>query len=111
LDFDLKKSSSGNSSWMLNNDVFSRAGVRGTSFNDLMRAAGYEFEGWWESSENISWRVTSVGADVTASIYQQFDSLFLSEGSRENTRSDFRETDITKRSAASPKAASPMTPP
>src|SRR4028118_206419 len=56
FDFDLNQSAAGHSSWMLNQDIFSHTGAGGSSSNDRMRSAGYDFDGYWGSAENTSWR-------------------------------------------------------
>ena len=96
FDYDLNQSAAGHSSWMLNQDIFSHSGAGGSSSNERMRSAGYDFEGWWGSGENISWRGTTGTVNITNSIYEQHKSLFLSEGHRENTLGNFREVGISQ---------------
>ena len=96
LDIDLNESSAGHSSWMLAADIFSHTGVGGSSSNDRMRAAGYDFGGYWGSAENISWRGTTGSLNTTAMIHEHYKGLFLSEGHRENTMGNYREVGIAQ---------------
>ena len=96
FDLDLNEAAAGHSSWMLASDVFSHTGAGGSSSNGRMKDAGYKFEGWWGSAENISWRGTTGTLNITTSVYEQHKSLFLSEGHRENTLGDYREIGLAQ---------------
>jgi Ca2+-binding RTX toxin-like protein len=100
FDFDLSESSANHSSWMLAVDVFSHTGVNGSTSNERMRVAGYDFDGYWGSAENISWRGTTGALNLTATIYEHYKGLFLSEGHRVNTLGNYREIGIAQESGS-----------
>ncbi len=99
MDDALVLSSRNHSQWMLDADVFSHTGIGGSSAYDRMVAAGYSFTGSWTAGENISWRGTSPGPiNLSTSIVNQHNDLFLSAGHRTNILSDdFREIGIGQR--------------
>lgn len=93
----LARSAEGHSSWMLDKDTFSHTGKSGSSSHDRMKAAGYDFTGYWHSAENISMRGTTGKLDLSASIKSHHKGLFLSEGHRANMlASDFREIGVAQ---------------
>ncbi len=83
------------SQWMLDTNTFSHTGINGTSSNQRMRNAGYQFTGSWTSGENIGYKGTSGTVDITAFTEDIYENLFLSSGHRKNTlKSNFREIGV-----------------
>ncbi|NBC33674.1 MAG: hypothetical protein GVY13_13450 [Alphaproteobacteria bacterium] len=83
------------SAWMLDTDIFSHTGAGGSSAGDRMAAAGYAMPMTFSWGENISWRGSTGSIDATEFIASQHDSLFRSEGHRENILLDsFKEIGI-----------------
>lgn len=88
-------SSRAHSQWMLDTDTFSHTGVNGTSSNQRMRNAGYQFTGSWGSGENIGYKGTTGTVDITAFTADIHQSLFESAGHRKNIlKADFQEIGI-----------------
>lgn len=83
------------SQWMLDTDTFSHTGEGGSSSRQRMADAGYQFTGAWSSGENIAWNGTTGTPDLTQSITEQHQNLFLSYGHRVNIMNGyFREIGI-----------------
>ena len=88
-------SSRSHSQWMLDNDIFSHTGVNGTSSNQRMRDAGYQFTGSWTSGENIGWQGTTGSFNETSYTADIHQNLFESSGHRTNIlNGNFREIGI-----------------
>ncbi|MEM6488373.1 MAG: CAP domain-containing protein [Pseudomonadota bacterium] len=85
----------GHGAWMLEADVFSHTGAGGSSSNQRMRDAGYEFTGRWRSGENIAWMGTTGGmndAREESFVRSMHDNLVESAGHRRNIMNDdYRE--------------------
>jgi Cysteine-rich secretory protein family len=54
LNSDLNTASERHSNWMINRDVFSHQGGGGSTPQERMREAGYQFKGNWAYGENIA---------------------------------------------------------
>ena len=65
---------------MLDNDFFSHDNLQGETPSDRAKAAGYPNS----VGENIAWSGTTGVLDRTAQVYARHESLFRSEGHREN---------------------------
>jgi len=88
-------SSRSHSQWMLDTDTFSHTGVDGTSSNQRMRDAGYQFTGSWTSGENIGYKGTTGTVNVANFTEDVHGNLFKSPGHRKNIlNSNFREIGI-----------------
>ena len=88
-------SSRAHSQWMLDTNTFSHTGINGTSSNQRMRDAGYQFTGSWRSGENIAYKGTGGTVNVTAFSEGVYENLFRSSGHRKNTlKPDFREVGV-----------------
>jgi hypothetical protein len=68
------------SQWMLNNDVFSHTGSGGSTAQERMENAGYEFVPSWSTGENIAWQGTTAEIDLTQSVIENYDNLFIDQG-------------------------------
>ncbi|MFA3918244.1 CAP domain-containing protein [Ruegeria hyattellae] len=56
LETRLNASAEDHSTWMLDSDNFSHTGEAGSSAQERMQDAGFEFSGNWRSGENIAWQ-------------------------------------------------------
>ncbi|MFD1344800.1 CAP domain-containing protein [Litorisediminicola beolgyonensis] len=91
----LHASSQAHSGWMLDNDVFSHTGAGGSSSNDRMREAGYNFTGSWKSGENLAWSGSTGAVDIEAAVESSHRDLMLSASHRKNILKDeYREIGI-----------------
>ena len=91
----LNDSSRAHSQWMLDTDTFSHTGVDGTSSNQRMRNAGYQFTGSWGSGENLGWQGTTGTVDLNSFTEDIHQGLFESSGHRKNIlKPSFREIGI-----------------
>jgi Ca2+-binding RTX toxin-like protein len=89
----------GHSQWMLDVDVFSHTGAGGSAANQRMAGAGYVFTGSNGWGENLAWGGVSPGpVDLTQSIFDHHQGLFLSPGHRRNILDDdYREIGVGQR--------------
>ena len=93
----LSESSEAHSVWMLENNVFSHTGERGSSAGGRMSDAGYTFTGTWEWAENLAWTGTTGALDLERAISQHHEGLYRSAGHRTNTfASDMREIGLAQ---------------
>ncbi len=91
----LNDAADSHSTWMLAEDQFSHTGAGGSDPGDRMGDAGYGFSGNWTWGENIAWSGTTGNLNITQSVYQQHENLFLSAGHRENILgASFREVGV-----------------
>ncbi|MGF1492105.1 MAG: CAP domain-containing protein [Microcoleaceae cyanobacterium] len=80
FNLDLNVAAKNHSQWMLNTNTFSHTGAGGTSSNQRMRNAGYDFAGSWGSGENIAWRGTTGTPNFTGYVGQIYQDLFVDQG-------------------------------
>ncbi len=92
FNFLLIDSARAHSQWMLDTDTFSHTGIDGTSSNQRMRNAGYQFTGSWTSGENIGYNATTESVNLIDFTEGVHEGLFKSSGHRQNILNDnFRE--------------------
>jgi len=80
----LNASAENHSQWMLAQDVFSHTGVGGSSSNDRMVAANFDFSGSWRSGENIGMQSIRGAAGYSDDVEDIHDRLMNSTGHRAN---------------------------
>ncbi|MFZ5962866.1 CAP domain-containing protein [Thalassococcus sp. BH17M4-6] len=83
------------SDWMLDTDTFSHTGAGGSNAGARMTDAGYNFTGSWAWGENLAYQGTSGRLDLDAAVGQMHETLFRSDGHRENILDGaFREVGV-----------------
>ncbi|MCH2049423.1 MAG: CAP domain-containing protein, partial [Trichodesmium sp. ALOHA_ZT_67] len=96
FNFELHSAAQDHSQWMLNNNVFSHTGERGSSPTQRMQAAGYVLAPPWSTGENIAYRGTTGTPDLTRFVKNNHQNLFVSPGHRRNLMSgNFKEVGIS----------------
>lgn len=76
--------------WMLAENIFSHTGAGGSSTEDRMSAAGYEFTGRYTSGENLTYQGSTGSIDLNTLMEDKHHAdLFLSAGHRVNMLHDF----------------------
>lgn len=80
----LNDSADDHSSWMLQQDVFSHTGVGGSSSNDRMVAANFDFSGSWSSAENIAFQSERGDEGYSDDVGDLHEALMNSPGHRAN---------------------------
>ena len=96
FNFELHSAAQDHSQWMLNNNVFSHTGERGSSPTQRMQAAGYVLAPPWSTGENIAYRGTTGTPDLTTFVEGNHTNLFVSPGHRRNLMSgNFKEVGIS----------------
>ncbi|UWR24437.1 CAP domain-containing protein [Sulfitobacter sp. S190] len=84
LEQNLNDSAEAHSEWMLAVDRFSHTGQDGSSSNDRMVAAGFDFSGSWRSGENIGFQSERGAAGLEDDVRDIHTSLMNSSGHRAN---------------------------
>jgi Ca2+-binding RTX toxin-like protein len=77
FNLNLFNAAQGHSQWQLANNTFSHTGANGTSSAARATAAGYT---WKAIGENIAWKGTTGAVDLTSSVAEQQDDLFVDTG-------------------------------
>jgi len=80
----LNDSAEDHSGWMLAQDTFSHTGVNGTSSNQRMVNAGFDFSGSWRSGENIGTQSIRGAAGYFDDVEDIHGRLMNSSGHRAN---------------------------
>ncbi|AGT11140.1 CAP domain-containing protein [Paracoccus aminophilus] len=84
----LNDSADSHSRWMLDANVFSHTGERGSSSNDRMKAAGFDLAGNWMTAENIAYVTIRGEDDLRDEVRQLHQNLMNSPGHYANIMSD-----------------------
>ena len=80
----LNDSSEDHSSWMLNTNTFDHTGAGGSTSQDRMAAAGYQFSGPWRSGENIAFQSERGAPGIEDDVADLYSALMNSPGHRAN---------------------------
>ncbi|MEH6645946.1 CAP domain-containing protein [Sulfitobacter sp.] len=80
----LNDSADEHSQWMLDQDIFSHTGVGGSSSNDRMVAANFDFSGSWRSAENIGFQSIRGAEGYSDDVEDIHNNLMNSSGHRAN---------------------------
>ncbi len=84
LDKILNASADEHSLWMLENNVFSHAGVGGSTPTQRMTAEGFDLSGSWRTAENIAAQSERGAEGLFDDVYDLHIALMNSPGHREN---------------------------
>ncbi|MCL6283288.1 CAP domain-containing protein [Ruegeria sp. 2012CJ41-6] len=84
LETRLNTSAEDHSTWMLDSDNFSHTGSAGSSAQERMEDAGFEFSGNWRSGENIAWQSERGAPGNSDDVADLHAGLMNSPGHRAN---------------------------
>ena len=84
FDDNLNDASEDHSTWMLDTDVFSHAGIGGSSPTQRMERSGFQFEGAWSSGENIGFQSERGDPGLEDDVEAIHQNLMNSPGHRAN---------------------------
>ncbi|WP_372574167.1 CAP domain-containing protein [Ruegeria jejuensis] len=84
LETRLNDSAEDHSAWMLESDSFSHTGEAGSSAQERIQDAGFEFSGNWRSGENIAWQSERGAPGNSDDVADLHAGLMNSPGHRAN---------------------------